>query len=50
MPFETDLVAKQVGDFDWRLIQDLSYRDDTGVFRVPTGSDTDFASVPLSLQ
>jgi hypothetical protein len=40
-------IAKQVGDDDWELVEPLEYRGNKEKFRVPPGSTTDFASVPL---
>jgi Protein of unknown function (DUF1353) len=50
MPFVGELVAQQVEDFEWKLIEPLSYRDGADIYDVPAGSETDFASVPLPLQ
>lgn len=46
MPFTSALVAQQVGDVDWRLVEPLVYAGHTEEFVVPAGSETDFASVP----
>src|SRR5438128_8684285 len=46
MGFTTDLVAKQVGDVNWELVEPLVYEGNTHTFTVPAGSSTDFASVP----
>ncbi len=50
MGFETALVARQVGDFDWELVEPLEYRGNVDLFEVPVGSKTDFASVPRMFQ
>jgi hypothetical protein len=50
MGFETDLVAKQVADFHWELVQPLEYRGNSELFVVPIGSSTDYASVPKIFQ
>lgn len=46
MPFESDLIAKQVGDVDWQLYAPLRYRGNQDEFVVPVGEETDFASIP----
>lgn len=46
MPFATDLNVRQVGDEDWQLLSSLIYEGNEHRFTVPTGSVTDFASVP----
>ena len=50
MPFLNDLVAKQVRDFDWELVDPLLYQGNRDRFEVPAGEQTDFASVPRSVQ
>ena len=50
MGFESDLVARQVADFHWELVQPLEYRGNTELFVVPVGSSTDYASVPRIFQ
>jgi hypothetical protein len=50
MGFESDLVARQVGDVDWVLVEPLEYRGNTDVFEVPAETKTDFASVPAIFQ
>jgi hypothetical protein len=50
MPFTSALVAQQVGDLDWKLVEPLRYRGHTDEFVVPKGSETDFASVPGAFQ
>jgi len=46
MGFTTELVVEQIGDLDWRLVEPLRYEGHSDTFEVPTGSETDFASVP----
>ena len=50
MGFKSDLVAKQVGDVDWELVEPLKYQGNTELFDVPVGFKTDFASVPTIFQ
>jgi hypothetical protein len=50
MGFESGLVARQVGDVDWELVEPLMYRGNTELFKVPIETKTDFASVPSFLQ
>lgn len=50
MPFESDLVARQLDDFHWELVEPLKYRGNTDVFVVPTGETSDYASVPKIFQ
>jgi len=50
MGFESDLVARQVGDVDWELVESLKYRGNTELFEVPPETKTDFASVPAFFQ
>jgi hypothetical protein len=50
MGFESDLVVRQAGDFEWVLIEPLRYRGNEDLFEVPAGSKTDFASVPALFQ
>lgn len=50
MGFESDLIAKQVSDFDWELVASLKYRGNEALFEVPAESKTDFASVPAIFQ
>jgi hypothetical protein len=50
MGFESDLVARQVGDVDWELVEPLKYRGNTELFEVPAETKTDFASVPAFFQ
>jgi hypothetical protein len=50
MGFESDLVARQVGDVDWELVEPLMYRGNTELFKVPIKTKTDFASVPAFFQ
>lgn len=50
MAFESDLVARQVGDVDWVLVEPLKYRGNTDLFEVPAETKTDFASVPAFFQ
>jgi hypothetical protein len=44
MGFESGLVARQVGDVDWELVEPLMYRGNTELFKVPIETKTDFAS------
>ena len=50
MGFESELVARQVADFDWVLVEPLVYRGNEDLFEVPAGSKTNFASVPAMFQ
>ena len=50
MGFESELVVQQTGDFDWKVMQPLQYRGNTDAIVVPTGSETDFASIPEIFQ
>lgn len=50
MGFKSDLVARQVGDFDWQLVEPLVYEGNEETFQVPIDAQTDFASVPLAFQ
>ena len=50
MPFTSALVAEQVGDLDWKVVEPLTYQGNTDEFVVPAGSETDFASVPGAFQ
>ena len=50
MGFKSDLVARQVGDVDWELVELLVYQGNTDRFEVPVGTKTDFASVPTIFQ
>lgn len=50
MPFLNDLVARQVRDFDWELVQPLVYLGNQDRFEVPVGEETDFASIPRPVQ
>ena len=50
MPFTSPLVAQQVGDLDWKLVEPLTYQGNTDEFVVPAGAETDFASVPGAFQ
>jgi len=50
MAFDTELVAQQTGDFEWTLVQDLVYSGRRDTYTVPTGFDTDFASIPIPFQ
>jgi hypothetical protein len=44
MGFESGLVARQVGDVDWELVEPLMYRGNTELFKVPIETKTDFAT------
>jgi hypothetical protein len=50
MEFETQLVVEQLDDIDWKVMQPLRYQGNSDSFVVPTGSQTDFASVPKIFQ
>ena len=50
MGFTTELVVQQLDDFNWKLEQPLRYRGRVDLFVVPTGSETDFASIPKIFQ
>lgn len=50
MPFESDLVARQVEDFYWQLVEPLKYRGHTDLFVVPKCESSDYASVPKIFQ
>jgi hypothetical protein len=50
MAFESELVARQDGDIEWVLVEPLAYQGNKDLFVVPTGSRTDFASVPAVFQ
>lgn len=50
MPFESDLIARQVGDNDWQLYAPLIYQGNREEFEVPVGEETDFASIPGPIQ
>ena len=46
MPFESDVVVREVDDTTWRLVEALRYEGAREHFEVPVGFETDFASVP----
>ena len=46
MGFESELVVRQVADFDWVLVEPLEYRGNEDLFEVPAEFQTNFASVP----
>ena len=46
MPFESDVVVREVGDSTWELVEALRYVGAKERFVVPVGFRTDFASVP----
>lgn len=50
MPFLNDLVARQVHDFQWQLVEPLVYQGNRDRFVVPVGEESDFASVPRPVQ
>jgi uncharacterized protein DUF1353 len=50
MPFLSDLVVKDVGEFDWKVMSPLRYEGGTQCFEIPAGAQTDFASVPALFQ
>jgi len=50
MGFTTELVVQQLGDFDWKVNKPLRYKGRVDTFVVPTGSETDFASIPKIFQ
>src|SRR6478736_2672355 len=50
MPFESDVVVREVGDDTWELVEPLRYQGNTDHFEVPAKFQTDFASVPRAFQ
>jgi hypothetical protein len=50
VPFESDVVVREVGDNTWELVEPLRYQGNTDQFEVPNGFQTDFASVPRAFQ
>jgi hypothetical protein len=46
MGFVTALVVKELGDDNWEVVKPLKYQGSSDLFVVPSGSPTDFASVP----
>jgi len=46
MPFESDVVVREVDDDTWELVEPLRYAGNTETFVVAAGFRTDFASVP----
>ncbi|MER6316221.1 DUF1353 domain-containing protein [Streptomyces sp. NPDC001581] len=42
----SDVSITQVNDKVWKLVSDLNYQGDQGTYIVPTGFETDLASVP----
>src|SRR5262245_24845797 len=46
MPFESDVVVREVDDNTWELVEPLRYVGNNDRFLVPDGFRTDFASVP----
>jgi len=50
VPFESDVVVREVGDDTWELVEPLRYRGNIDHFEVPTGFRTDFASVQRAFQ
>lgn len=50
VPFLTELIVKDAGGNDWKVMQPLRYQGRTQCFEVPQGAATDFASVPVLFQ
>ncbi|MEN8040285.1 MAG: DUF1353 domain-containing protein [Actinomycetota bacterium] len=50
MPFVTDLVVRELDVNRWRVEEDLVYEGKRESLTVPTGTPTDFASVPALLR
>lgn len=50
MPFLSDLIVKDAGENNWKLCAPLRYQGDRQCFEIPTGAETDFASVPAPFQ
>lgn len=50
MPFLSDLVVRDLGDNNWKVLQPLVYQGRKQKFDVPAGAETDFASVPILFQ
>jgi hypothetical protein len=50
VPFESDVIVREVGDDTWELVESLRYKGNTDHFEVPDGFRTDFASVPRAFQ
>jgi Protein of unknown function (DUF1353) len=50
MPFENDVVVREVSDTAWELVSELGYAGARDRFVVPVGFQTDFASVPRAFQ
>jgi hypothetical protein len=48
MPFESDVVVREIGADTWKLVEPIRYRGNTQHFEVPAGFETDFASVPTA--
>lgn len=50
MPFLTDLIVKDAGGNDWKLVAPLRYEASRECFEVPVDAETDFASIPKPFQ
>lgn len=50
MPFETDLVVRELDTNYWRVVEELTYRGAEEPITVPVNTETDFASVPKLLR
>jgi hypothetical protein len=50
MPFDSDVIVREVGDDTWELVEPIRYRGNRDMFVVPKGFSTDFASVPRAFQ
>jgi hypothetical protein len=50
MPFESDVVVREIDDDTWELVEPVVYTGKTDTFVVPAKYQTDFASVPRVFQ
>ena len=48
MPFDSDVVVRELDAVRWRLVEALVYTGAKESFTVPAGFETDFASVPTA--
>ncbi|MGH2829257.1 MAG: DUF1353 domain-containing protein [Actinomycetota bacterium] len=50
MPFLTELIVKDAGGNNWKLVTPLRYEATRECFEVPIDAETDFASIPKPFQ
>ena len=50
MPFESDVVVREIDDDTWELVEPVVYQGHTDKFTVPAKFQTDFASIPRVFQ